>query len=37
MCHVAMKKDHVFINAVQEGDEETHSQVSSCYFHVMCW
>jgi ATP-dependent RNA helicase MSS116 len=31
MCHVAMKKDHVFINTVQEGDEETHSQVNQVY------
>ncbi|KAK3161301.1 hypothetical protein QOZ80_1BG0075390 [Eleusine coracana subsp. coracana] len=31
MSHVAMKRDHVFINTVQEGDEETHSQVNQTY------
>lgn len=27
ICHVALKRDHEFINTVQEGGEETHSQV----------
>ncbi|XP_062215336.1 DEAD-box ATP-dependent RNA helicase 26-like [Phragmites australis] len=31
ISHVAMKKDHEFINTVQEGDEETHSQVNQTY------
>ncbi|KAL6615593.1 hypothetical protein ACP70R_037863 [Stipagrostis hirtigluma subsp. patula] len=31
ISHVAMKKDHQFINTVQEGDEETHSQVNQTY------
>ncbi|TVU35904.1 hypothetical protein EJB05_17811, partial [Eragrostis curvula] len=31
ISHVAMKKDHVFINTVQEGDEETHAQVNQTY------
>ncbi|XP_048132658.1 DEAD-box ATP-dependent RNA helicase 31-like isoform X2 [Rhodamnia argentea] len=27
MCHIALKRDHEFISTVQEGSEETHSQV----------
>jgi len=27
VCNVALKKDFEFINTVQEGTEETHSQV----------
>ncbi|KAL5718994.1 RNA helicase [Ranunculus cassubicifolius] len=27
ICHVALKKDHEFINTVVEGSEETHTQV----------
>ncbi|XVE77268.1 hypothetical protein DITRI_Ditri13aG0048600 [Diplodiscus trichospermus] len=27
MCHIALRRDHEFINTVQEGSEETHSQV----------
>uniref|UniRef100_A0A2P2KAM1 ATP-dependent RNA helicase n=1 Tax=Rhizophora mucronata TaxID=61149 RepID=A0A2P2KAM1_RHIMU len=27
ICHIALKRDHEFINTVQEGTEETHSQV----------
>ncbi|XP_015888691.1 DEAD-box ATP-dependent RNA helicase 31 [Ziziphus jujuba] len=27
ICHVALKRDHEFINTVEEGSEETHSQV----------
>ncbi|KAJ7962554.1 putative Dead box ATP-dependent RNA helicase [Quillaja saponaria] len=27
ICHIALKRDHEFINTVQEGDEETHAQV----------
>ncbi|KAJ7951291.1 putative Dead box ATP-dependent RNA helicase [Quillaja saponaria] len=27
ICHIALKRDHEFINTVQEGGEETHSQV----------
>ncbi|RVX10073.1 hypothetical protein VitviT2T_023778 [Vitis vinifera] len=27
ICHIALKRDHEFINTVQEGSEETHSQV----------
>ncbi|KAI3444426.1 hypothetical protein Pfo_001091 [Paulownia fortunei] len=27
ICHIALKRDHEFINTVQEGSEDTHSQV----------
>ncbi|RWR93266.1 DEAD-box ATP-dependent RNA helicase 31-like protein isoform X1 [Cinnamomum micranthum f. kanehirae] len=27
ICHVALQKDHEFVNTVEEGSEETHSQV----------
>ncbi|KAJ8621714.1 hypothetical protein MRB53_030243 [Persea americana] len=27
ICHVALKRDHEFVNTVEEGSEETHSQV----------
>ncbi|KAI4369836.1 hypothetical protein MLD38_018238 [Melastoma candidum] len=27
VCHIALKRDHEFINTVQEGSEETHAQV----------
>lgn len=27
ICHIALKRDHVFINTVQEGSEDTHAQV----------
>ncbi|TKY64060.1 DEAD-box ATP-dependent RNA helicase 31 [Spatholobus suberectus] len=27
VCHIALRRDHEFINTVQEGTEETHSQV----------
>ncbi|KAK7381992.1 hypothetical protein VNO80_00604 [Phaseolus coccineus] len=27
VCHIALRRDHEFINTVQEGSEETHSQV----------
>lgn len=29
ICHIALKRDHEFINTVQEGSEETHAQVVS--------
>ncbi|KAF8696929.1 hypothetical protein HU200_036573 [Digitaria exilis] len=31
ISHVAMRKDYEFVNTVQEGDEETHSQVNQTY------
>ncbi|KAL2233800.1 UNVERIFIED_CONTAM: DEAD-box ATP-dependent RNA helicase 31 [Sesamum indicum] len=27
VCHIALKRDHEFINTVQEGSEDTHAQV----------
>ncbi|KAK6158866.1 hypothetical protein DH2020_006180 [Rehmannia glutinosa] len=27
ICHIALKRDHEFINTVEEGSEDTHSQV----------
>lgn len=27
ICHIALKRDHEFINTVQEGSEETHAKV----------
>lgn len=27
VCHIALRRDHAFVNTVQEGSEETHSQV----------
>ncbi|CAL4962607.1 unnamed protein product [Urochloa decumbens] len=34
ISHVAMRKNYEFINTVQEGDEETHSQVNQTYMIV---
>ncbi|KAF6134435.1 hypothetical protein GIB67_042297 [Kingdonia uniflora] len=31
ICHVALKRDHEYINTVQEGSEETHSQVKQAH------
>nr|GMD42704.1 DEAD-box ATP-dependent RNA helicase 31-like [Ipomoea batatas] len=31
ICHAALKRDHEFINTVEEGSEETHSQVQQKY------
>ncbi|WOL03171.1 DEAD-box ATP-dependent RNA helicase 31-like [Canna indica] len=31
ICHIAMKKDHKFVSTVEEGSEETHSQVKQMY------
>lgn len=31
ICHVAMKRDHEFVNTVEEGSEETHSQVKQSH------
>ncbi|CAN1845290.1 DEAD-box ATP-dependent RNA helicase 31, partial [Linum perenne] len=31
MSHVALKSDHVFVNTVEEGAEQTHAQVSFYY------
>lgn len=31
ICHIAMKRDHQFINTVEEGDEETHAKVRQMY------
>ncbi|KAJ8900557.1 hypothetical protein K2173_025334 [Erythroxylum novogranatense] len=31
ICHIALKRDHEFINTVQEGSEETHSQVQQTF------
>lgn len=33
ICHIALKRDHEFINTVEEGSEETHSQVRQ--FHLV--
>lgn len=27
ICHIALKRDHEYINTVEEGSEETHTQV----------
>ena len=34
ICHIALRRDREFINTVEEGTEETHSQVdfAACYF-----
>lgn len=32
ICHIALKRDHEFINTVEEGSEETHAQVGLGYF-----
>lgn len=29
ICHIALKRDHEYINTVEEGSEETHTQVRS--------
>ncbi|KAL8494937.1 hypothetical protein ACS0TY_019200 [Phlomoides rotata] len=34
ICHVALKRDHEYINTVQEGSEETHSQVRQTHLVV---
>ncbi|CAH1447820.1 unnamed protein product [Lactuca virosa] len=31
ICHIALKRDHEYINAVEEGAEETHTQVQQKY------
>lgn len=31
VCHIALKRDHEFINTVQGGSEDTHSQVRQMY------
>ncbi|XP_057981426.1 DEAD-box ATP-dependent RNA helicase 31-like [Malania oleifera] len=31
ICYIALKRDHEFINTVQEGSEETHSQVKQMH------
>uniref|UniRef100_A0A1J3D043 ATP-dependent RNA helicase n=2 Tax=Noccaea caerulescens TaxID=107243 RepID=A0A1J3D043_NOCCA len=31
ICHIALKRDHEFINCVQEGSGETHSKVTQMY------
>lgn len=31
ICHIALKRDHEFINTVEEGSEETHAQVGLGY------
>lgn len=31
ICHVALKRDHEFINTVEEGSEETHAQVQQMH------
>ncbi|CAN6444388.1 unnamed protein product [Victoria cruziana] len=31
ICHVALRRDHEFINTVKEGSEETHSQVKQLH------
>ncbi|GMN42934.1 hypothetical protein TIFTF001_012133 [Ficus carica] len=31
VCHIALKRDHEFINTVQQGSEDTHSQVRQMY------
>ena len=32
ICHIALKRDHEYINTVREGSEETHTQV--CYLYA---
>ncbi|XP_028794776.1 DEAD-box ATP-dependent RNA helicase 31 [Neltuma alba] len=31
VCHIALRRDHEFINTVEEGTEETHSQVQQMH------
>ncbi|XP_044503749.1 DEAD-box ATP-dependent RNA helicase 31-like [Mangifera indica] len=31
ICHIALKRDHEFINTVEEGSEETHSKVKQMH------
>ncbi|XP_059312484.1 DEAD-box ATP-dependent RNA helicase 31-like isoform X2 [Lycium ferocissimum] len=31
ICHIALKRDHEFINTVEEGSEETHAQVEQMH------
>ncbi|KAL4204193.1 hypothetical protein AMTRI_Chr01g130910 [Amborella trichopoda] len=31
ICHIALRRDHEFINTVEEGSEETHSQVRQAH------
>ncbi|XP_071726565.1 DEAD-box ATP-dependent RNA helicase 31-like [Rutidosis leptorrhynchoides] len=31
ICHIALKRDHEYINTVEEGSEETHTQVQQKY------
>ncbi|KAJ6839684.1 DEAD-box ATP-dependent RNA helicase 31-like [Iris pallida] len=34
ICYIAMKRDHEFVNTVEEGSEETHSQVRQMHLVV---
>lgn len=27
ICHIALKRDHEYVNTVEEGSEETHAKV----------
>ncbi|CAM8935610.1 unnamed protein product [Rhodiola kirilowii] len=31
ICHIALKKDHEYVNTVQEGSDETHTQVQQMH------
>ncbi|KAG9448313.1 hypothetical protein H6P81_014441 [Aristolochia fimbriata] len=31
ICHIALRRDHEFVNTVEEGSEETHSQVKQMH------
>ncbi|CAM8899652.1 unnamed protein product [Rhodiola kirilowii] len=31
ICHIALKRDHEYVNTVQEGSEETHAQVQQMH------
>lgn len=35
VCHIAMKRDFEYINTVQEGSEDTHSQVIVYNFMIV--
>lgn len=35
ICHIALKRDHEFVNTVEEGSEETHTQVIK-FKHFCC-
>ena len=37
ICHIALKRDHEYVNTVEEGSEETHAKVGHAVILVICY